>query len=515
MYLTQSLHRSAQQLPDEPATICGDRVRTHREVANRVARLAGALGGLGVTRGDRVGLLALNSDVFHEYYYGVWWMGGVVNPVNTRWSVQEIVYSLEESGTRLLIVDDTFAPLVPQLRELWGGIAEVVHCGDGPTPDGMIDYERLIAGSEPVEDVRVGGDALAGLFYTGGTTGFPKGVMLSHGNILSSSHGLVSTSQDTKRGQSLLHCAPLFHLAALAAWNNQSLLGGCHVFLPAFEPAAVLEEIQKHRLNTLLLVPAMIQMVVDHPKIADFDLSSVNRVGYGASPISEPLLDRAMAAFPSAVFSQGYGMTELAPGACVLTGQDHHDRRLLRSAGRAITCVEVRVVDPQDNEVPRGSVGEIVVSGPNVMLGYWNKPEETAAALRGGWMHTGDAGYMDERGYVFLVDRLKDMIVSGGENVYSAEVENALAKHPSVAACAVIGVPDPQWGERVHAVIILKPGTAVSEDEIRDHCRTLIAGYKAPRSCEFVDTLPLSPAGKILKRDLRKPYWDGAERSVS
>ncbi|MFJ8861810.1 long-chain fatty acid--CoA ligase [Streptomyces sp. NPDC102451] len=515
MYLTQSLHRAVQQSPDLPATICGDRVRSHREVADRVARLAGGLGGLGVSRGDRVGLLALNSDVFHEYYYGVWWMGGVVNPVNTRWSPQEIVYSLEESGTRVLIVDDAFAPLVPRLRELWDGIAVVLYCGDGPVPDGMLGYEELIAGAEPVADLRADGDTLAGLFYTGGTTGFPKGVMLSHRNILSSSHGLVAAGQDTKRGQRLLHCAPLFHLAALGAWNNQNLVGGCHVFLPVFDPVAVLEAIQEHRLNALLLVPAMIQMVVDREKIADYDLSSVDRVGYGASPISEPLLDRAMAVFPSAVFSQGYGMTELAPGACVLTAQDHHERGLLRSAGRAITCVEVQVVDPEGHEVPRGRVGEIVVSGPNVMLGYWNKPEETAAALRGGWMHTGDAGYMDEDGYVFLVDRMKDMIVSGGENVYSAEVENALAKHPSVAACAVIGVPDRQWGERVHAVIILKPGATAREEEIRDHCRKLIAGYKAPRSCEFVDALPLSPAGKILKRELRKPYWDGVERSVN
>ncbi|MFF0051088.1 long-chain fatty acid--CoA ligase [Streptomyces sp. NPDC005498] len=515
MYLTQSLHRAVQQNPDRIATIFGDRVRTWRESADRVARLAGALRGLGVAKGDRVALLAHNSDVFHEYLYAVWWAGGVVNPVNTRWSAREMVYSLEESGTRVLLVDDAFAPLVPQMRELWDGIATVVHCGDGPAPEGMRGYEELIATTEPVEDLRLGGDRLAGLFYTGGTTGFPKGVMLSHANILASTNSLIVSVQGSARGGRTLYSAPMFHLAALGNWCSQNLVGGSHLFLAGFEPGAVLKAIAEHRPTSTLLVPAMIQMLVDHPSVGEYDLSSIQRFSYGASPIAETLLKRAMEVFPQAEFAQGYGMTEMAPAIATLAPEDHHDPHRLRAAGRAVAGVDVRVVDPEDNEVPRGTIGEIVARGANTMLGYWNKPEETETALRGGWMHTGDAARMDEDGYVYIVDRIKDMIVSGGENVYSAEVENALATHLAVSSCAVIGVPDPDWGERVHAVIVLKPGHAVTAEEIRAHCKTLIAGYKSPRSCEFVDAMPLSPAGKILKRDLRKPYWDNAQRSVN
>ncbi|MFE5915035.1 long-chain-fatty-acid--CoA ligase [Streptomyces wedmorensis] len=516
MYLTQSLHRAVQQGPDQVATVFGDRVRTNRDVAGRVARLAGALRALGVEVGDRVALLAHNSDVFHEYMYAVWWVGGAVNPVNTRWSVKEMAYSLGESDTRVLLVDDAFAPLVAQLRELWDGLDAVVYCGSGPVPEGMAGYEELIAGHEPVEDLRLGGDRLAGLFYTGGTTGFPKGVMLSHANILASAHSLIAASQGAvRRGGRPLHTAPLFHLAAISGWCAQNTVGGSHVFVPSFVTADLLKLIPEHRPTSVTLVPAMIRTLMDDPSVGEYDLSSVERIGYGASPISETLLTRAMTAFPRADFTQAYGMTEMAPGITLLAPPDHLQPRLLRSAGRALPGVDVRVVDPADVEVPRGTVGEVVARGANMMLGYWNKPEETADALRGGWMHTGDAGYMDEDGYLYIVDRLKDMIVTGGENVYSAEVENALATHPAIASSAVIGVPDPTWGERVHAVIVLKPGHTTTPDDIRAHCKTLIAGYKAPRTCDFVDTMPLSPAGKILKRDLRKPHWNTTTRSVN
>ncbi|WP_405904154.1 long-chain fatty acid--CoA ligase [Streptomyces sp. NBC_00656] len=514
MYLTQSLHRALQQKPDEVATIFGDRVRTWGESAARVARLSGALRALGVAEGDRVGMLSLNSDIFHEYMYAVWWSGAVINPVNTRWSPREMVYSLKECDTRILLVDDTFAPVVAELRALWPRLTVVIHCGDGPTPEGMLAYEDLLAAHEPVDDLRLGGDRLAGLFYTGGTTGFPKGVMLSHDNLLSSACNSAVSVQGAIRGGRTMYGAPLFHLAALATWNGQNLVGGSHLILPGFEAGAVLEMIAKHRPTSTLLVPTMIQSLVSHPGIASYDLSSLQRFTYGASPISETLLRRTLEAFPEAGFAQGYGMTEMAPGIATLPPEDHADPRLLRAAGRALANVDVRIVDPLDNEVPRGTVGEIVARGDNMMLGYWNKPEETEAALRGGWMHTGDAGYMDDKGYIFLVDRIKDMIVSGGENVYSAEVENAIADHPAVEYCAVIGVPDEAWGERVHAVIVLKPGATATAEEIRGHCKALIAGYKSPRSCEFVEDLPLSPAGKILKRDLRKPHWDRSARSV-
>ncbi|MFG2949163.1 acyl-CoA synthetase [Streptomyces adustus] len=514
MYLTQSLHRAVQQNPDEISTIFGSRVRTFRETADRVARLAAALRDRGVAEGDRVALLSLNSDRFHETMFAIWWVGAVANPVNIRWSAKEIAYSLKASDTRVLVVDDTFVALVPEMAAEWDGVTTLVHCGDGPTPEGMLSYEELFAAHAPMEDTRTGGDRLAGVFYTGGTTGFPKGVMLTHANMVTAAVSGLAAAPAAIAGGRMAHCAPLFHLAGLWTWNQQNQIGGSHVFLPGFDPVVVLRTVQEHRPTSILLVPAMVQILVDHPSVGDHDLSSVQRIIYGASPIAESVLSRAMKAFPGAGFVQGYGMTELSPLACVLTVDDHRDPSLLRAAGRAVVGTEVRIVDEADAEVPRGTVGEIIVRGGGMMAGYWNDPEATAEALRGDWMHTGDAGYMNERGYVFVVDRIKDMIVSGGENVYSAEVENVLSKHPAVAACAVIGVPDREWGERVHAVVVLQPGTTATAEELREQCGGLIARYKAPRSVEFVEALPLSAAGKILKRDLRKPYWDGHERGV-
>ena len=509
MYLTQSLHRAAQQTPDLPASIFGERVRTYAEQLDRVSRLAGALRSHGVADGAPVAILSLNSDRYLELLQAVPWADGVLVPVNTRWSLAEILYSLDDSATDLLFVDDTFAPMVPALRDGRPGL-HVAHMGDRPTPEAMFAYEDLIAGADPVPDVRRGGDSLAGIFYTGGTTGFPKGVMLSHANMLTSALGSQATCPLVVPGGRLLHAAPMFHVADLSTWNMQSAAGGTHVVIPAFEPAAVLRTIEEHRITSALLVPAMIQMLIDHPDIESHDLSSVASVLYGASVITESVLRRAMEAFPAADFVQAYGMTELSPVATLLPADDHRAGSRLRAAGKAAAHSEVRIVDTDDVEVPRGTVGEIVARGGHVMLGYWNRPEETASAIRDGWMHTGDGGYMDDDGYVFVVDRIKDMIVTGGENVYSAEVENAVCQHPAVAACAVIGIPDPAWGEAVHAVVVLRPGASVTVVELREHTKSLIAGYKAPRSVDFVDALPVSSAGKVLKRELRLPYSDSS-----
>ncbi|MFD6057674.1 long-chain-fatty-acid--CoA ligase [Rhodococcus wratislaviensis] len=505
MYLTQPLHRSLQQRPHEVATICDGRIVTHAETFDRVGRLAGALRGVGVAGDDRVAVLALNSDRYFQIIMAVAWADAVIVPVNTRWSVKEIAYSLEEAGVRVIFVDDAFSALADQLREQWPRLETVIHCGDGTTPDGMLAYEELIAGATAVPDAHRRGDALAGIFYTGGTTGFPKGVMLSHRNLFVSATACAATGAWSAEG-TVLHVAPMFHLADLASMIAHSLLGGTHIMLPVFDPVAMLATIAEHRVTDTLLVPTMIQMIADHPQLADFDLSSLRNVMYGASPISEALLGRARAAFPSAAFVQGYGMTELSPVATLLLDKDHDDPVRRRSAGRAAPHALVKVVDPDGNEVPRGGFGEIVVTGDHVMLGYWNKPAETADAVRDGWMHTGDGGYMDEDGYVFVADRIKDMIISGGENVYSIEVENVVAKHPAVTQCAVIAVPDDQWGERVHAVVSLLPGATLTLDELREHSKKDIAGYKVPRSLTVVDTFPMSGAGKILKRELRKQY---------
>jgi acyl-CoA synthetase (AMP-forming)/AMP-acid ligase II len=503
MYLTQGLHRAARETPDLPATIDGDRVRTWAQSRDRVARLAGVLRELGLEPGDRVAMLALNSDHYHEYLLAVPWAGGVVTPVNVRWSPAEIAFSLVDAGVEVLLVDDVFVGLVPAIRAEAPGLHHVLHWGEEPTPEGMRPVEALIAEQAPVPDAGRGGDDPYGIYYTGGTTGVPKGVVLTHANLTYSALGSAATGAFVASGGRLLHAAPMFHLADGAAWVARNAVGGTHVMVPSFTPAGVARAIEEHRVTDVLLVPTMIQMLVDDPATADADLSSLRCLLYGASAISEAVLARAAARLPGAAFTQAYGMTELSPVTTMLLPEDHGVERLRGSAGRSAPHAEVRIVDEQDREVPRGTVGEIVARGGHVMAGYWNRPEETATALRGGWMHTGDGGYMDDEGYVFVVDRIKDMIVSGGENVYSAEVENALAAHPAVASCAVIGVPDDEWGERVHAVVVLAAGETTTEAALREHVKSRIAGYKAPRSVEFTDALPISGAGKILKRELR------------
>ncbi|GAB3216658.1 long-chain-fatty-acid--CoA ligase [Mycolicibacterium hippocampi] len=503
MWMTQAFHRSLRLAPQRVATVHDGRVRTVAESADRVARLAGALTALGVTDDDRVGILALNSDRYHEFLLAVPWCGGVVAPVNTRWALPEIIYSLSEADVEVLLVDDAFVAMVPELREQVCGLKSVVHMGDGPTPDGLLDYEGLIAAADPPEDRMRGGDDLYGLFYTGGTTGRAKAVMLTHANLLVSAFGALATEQVATPDGVCLHVAPMFHLAAIGVWTLGNQVGATHVTLPAFSPEALVAVTAQHRVTDILMVPTMVQMLVDSdPDPAGLD--SVQTVVYGASPMPNTLLDRATALFRSAGFVQGYGMTECAPFAAVLSKSDHRDPVRRRSNGRCVLNTEIRIVDPEDRDVQTGTVGEVLVRGGNVMVGYYNQPDVTAETLRGGWMHTGDAGYLDSDGYLYLVDRIKDMIITGGENVYSTEVESALCQHPAIAFCAVVGVPDEQWGEAVHAAVVLRPGHEASETELREHCRALIAGYKVPRAVTFFDDLPLSGAGKILKRELVK-----------
>lgn len=518
MYLTQALHRAMQQHPDRIAVRFGDRQRTFHQLADRVARLAGALQKLGMQTGDRVAMLSLNSDRYLEYQMAVPWGGGVLNPCNTRWSAAEILYSLDDSGSTILLVDETFRPLAEQFRRDASTLREVVYCGDGQVPAGMHGYEALLDECDPVPDIVRRGEDLAGIFYTGGTTGFPKGVMLSHTNLCSSGLALRADGLATP-GDTYLHAAPMFHQADMGLSMPHWIEGNTHSIIPAFNPELVLDTIERDRVTNTLLVPTMIQMMVDHPAMKKpLDLSSLKTIAYGASPMPEALLERAMAALPGVGFVQAYGMTELSPLATINPAWYHtsEGRKLgkLRSAGRAGYCIELRIVDVQGKEVPHGTVGEVAVRGPNVMQGYWNQPELTDAAMRDGWMHTGDGAWMDEDGFIFIADRLKDMIISGGENVYSAEVENALAQHPAVAACAVIGVPSEKWGEAVHAVVVRKPGQDASAEALMAHCKSLIAGYKCPRSVDFVDALPLSGAGKVLKTKLRAPFWQGRERAV-
>jgi acyl-CoA synthetase (AMP-forming)/AMP-acid ligase II len=516
--LTAGLHRALRDCPDAEAVTAGELRFTYAAFVDRVARLAGALRSLGLQPGDRVGMLALNSHRYFEYFFAAWWAGGVINPVNIRWSPKEVAYSLDDCDTRILLVDETFAPLIPTSRELSASLQTVVYAGDGRAPEGTFDYETLLAAAKPLPDAGRGGDDLAAVMYTGGTTGRPKGVMLSHHNLTSNvANSLAAVPRPP--GAVAVIAAPVFHIGGCALALQNIITHRRAVIIPMFEEIAVLRAIQDERATGIFLVPSMLKRVIEHPRFHEFDVSSLAMMIYGAAPIDGALLERAMAAFPRAEFFQAYGMTECSPTITSLPAEAHSPegvaRGLLRSAGRPLPGVEVRIVDPEGREVPVGTVGEIAARGATVMRGYWNRPKETAAAVRDGWMHTGDGGYVDAEGYLYVVDRIKDMIITGGENVYSAEVENAISSHPDVSMSAVIGIPDDEFGERVHAVVVPRPGTAPNERAIVEHCRSLIGGFKCPRSIEFRDQLPLSAAGKVLKHELRAPFWNGRTRRVN
>lgn len=519
MYISQLLTRAVQTKRDQVATICAGRRHNYGEFLNRVQKFAGGLRNLGIGEGERVAILAHNSDRYLEFYYATPWAGGVFVPVNTRLAVPEFAYWLDDSGSEILLVDDAFAPVVGELRDRVGSLRHVIYIGDGETPEDMLDYETLISQNDPVEDAGRGNDDLAGLFYTGGTTGVSKGVMLSHSNFVSNTLNAMPAFNFSENSR-WLHVAPMFHIADGCAVFGATMGLSTHVFIPGFTPAGTLQAVQEHKITNTLLVPTMINMVVNDPTVKEFDLSSLKDIAYGASPMPEAVILKALEILPGCGFTHCYGQTECAP-LVTYTGPEFHvmdgpNAGRYKSAGRAAYAVDVRIFDENDVEVPYGTVGEVCVRGANVMLGYWNKPEQTKDALRGGWMHSGDGGYMDEQGFVYIVDRVKDMIISGGENVYSAEVENAIYQHEAVAECAVIGIPHEKWGEQVHAIVRLHEGKLLSEADAITHCHSLIAGFKCPRSCSFViDPLPLSGAGKILKTELRKSYWDDQDKQVS
>jgi len=517
MQLTQALTRAVQIHPRKVGTICGDRSRTWGEIGDRVARLGAALRALEVKPGDRVAVLALNSDRYIELFFAINWAGAAIVPLNIRWAIPENVYALKDCEPSALIYDDEYAEAVAQLQQQHP-VRCLIYMGDKAVPSGHQDYEALIRSTAPMENACGAKDELAFICYTGGTTGFPKGVMLSHTNVV---YGLLNwiASYHHSDETVFLHASAYCHLAGAWPAMAVTMTGGRHVVLPKFQAETAFAAIEKHRVNHCLFVPTMINLLVHHPDFEKYDLSSVKDCIYGASPISDAVQTAVLAKLPTWKFIQGYGMTETSavsltmPWRYHFDGEDHKSKRL--GTGRASFGVDIRIVDAQGKELPRGETGEIAIHGPQVMLGYWRNPEATAATIRDGWLFSGDAAWMDEDGFAYIVDRKKDMIISGGENVYSREVENAVSLHPAVLECAVIGIPDEKWGEAVHAVIVQKKGHRASAEDIIEHCHKWIAGYKCPRSVEFRDAMPVSTQGKLQKNLLRDPYWQGQRRAVT
>ena len=511
------LKHHIRHTPDAPATSDGNVKRSWKELGDRVARLASGLVSAGLQPGNRIAILAVNADYHYETLLAVWWAGGIVNPVNTRWSPAEIAYSLDDSDTRMLVIDPNFLPLLADIRAQSSSLQTVIHvhqkdAGEGPS------CQSLVATSAPMEALAVLPGDVAGIFYTGGTTGFPKGVTVTQQSIVANTY-INLLEMPMNPSDVVLAVSPMFHLAGMCLVIRALVRGATLSFLPAFEEEAVINTMERDGVTYTLLVPVMIQRLLDAGTNLSTRLRSLRFIQYGASPINETLLRRLIRDLPHVALAQGYGMTETSGPYTVLPAEVHRDpdgphAARLRSAGRPAAGVELRVIREDGSPAAIGEVGEIVCRGPIVMQGYWNKPDLTAAALHGGWLHSGDAGFLDEGGFLFIVDRVKDMIVSGGENVYSAEVENALAKHPAVSACAVIAIPSERWGEQVHAVVVSKAGFTLNLEELRNHCKTLIAGYKCPVSAEFVTELPYTPAGKIQKNVLRERYWKGETRRV-
>jgi long-chain acyl-CoA synthetase len=514
--LTSAIDRARRLYGRRKAIVDRERTFTWNEFTDRVARAAAVLQGQGVKRGDRYAVLCRNTFRNNELLYAGYWMGAVPVPINYRLAPPEIRYILDNAGCKVLAVETVFLdflkaePLAP-----WRDSAMLV--AETPQDSPLRQYEALMAKAAPapMHDAREDDDAI--LLYTGGTTGRSKGVQLTHRNVFGDS---IQTSLVVgfRSDDTYLHVAPMFHSADLLGMG-MTLLGGTHAFLPQFTGKAFLEAIRDYRITKTMLTPTMVIMALQEPDFDKYDLSSLRQFMYGSSPMAVEWIRRALERFKGVDIIQGYGLTETSPILTIL-GMDVHvdalkrgDFSRLRAAGQAIIGVDLRILDEHDREVPTGEVGEVAVRGANVTRGYLKRPEDNAAAFRDGWFHTGDVGRVDEEGYLYLLDRKKDMIITGGENVYSSEVEAVIYQHPKVHECAVVGVPDDRYGEALLAAVVPAPGKTLTAEELIEHCRGKIGGYKIPRRMVILEQLPKSAMGKILKTELRRAY-SGADAAA-
>ena len=511
----RSLIPATERHSDKTAVIDGDYRATYGQHLDRVLRLVNGMSReLNFNKGDRYAVLALNSHEYIELYHAGFIGGTMINPLNLRLSPLELEYILKDSGTEVVFVDAPFAHVVDRVREE-AGIKKVVLMGQGDVAHDLTQQDLIDAGSATIPEEPEEDDP-AIIMYTGGTTGLPKGVVMDNRAAMLNLYkvaGMIKIDDS----QVFLHQVPMFHVAGILGVFCIPATGGMSTIIPLFDPGPILDLIERDKVTFTVMVPTMIQMVLDHPAYAPERLRSMQTLGYGASPMPTALLERVLAISPELKVIQAYGMTESWGILTMLMPEDHRrGGKVLQSAGRPVINTRVSVQDPEGNILGPGENGEVCAQAGNFMREYWGRPDQSEAAFTGGWYHTGDAGYLDEQGYLFLVDRVKDMIVTGGENVYSAEVENAIAGYPGVSQVAVIGIPSEKWGEAVHAIVVMNADASATEDEIRLWCRERIAAYKVPKSVEFRDApLPLSGALKVLKRELRAPYWEGHARSVS
>ena len=515
------LRYAEQQYPRRTAVVCNDERYTYAQFAERVARLAGALRQAGVQPGDRVAFLSANCHRLLEAYYGVLEAGAVLLPLNIRLTPNELGYVLNDAEATVLFVEKQFLPTADSFRKNVPSLGMICQLDGAPTEPWLApqNYEALLASAAPyrADIASIDENSLAELFYTSGTSANPKGVMLTHRNVYL--HALhVCLGHHTEKGAVELHTIPLFHANGWGVAHFLTLLGGTHVMIQRFETKEVFRLIEKEKVNSCSLVPIMATALVNCPERPNYDLTSLRRITIGGAASSPTLIREVEEKIGCECYS-GYGLTETAPVLSVSPmklGMDWQGEQ--RYSGQAMTgfaipCIELRVVDSNDCDVPRDghSIGEIVARGDGIMEGYWRQPDASAEALRGGWFHTGDMATMNEDGYLLIVDRKKDIIVSGGENISSLEVEKAILAHPAVLEVAVIPVPDAKWGEVPKALVVLKPAAAATESELTEFCRSRLAHYKCPRSFEFVNALPKTGTGKVLKKDLRKKYWQGKE----
>jgi long-chain acyl-CoA synthetase len=512
--ITGLLRRTARLFPDCPATFDGGISLTWLEFEDRVAHLAGGLRQLGLEAGDRVGLLAFNSSAYLEMMFAVPWAGGIIVPLNTRLSQAELTHCISEPECSILICD--LEHLGPALAACEGCLTRprVIVVGNAPADNRIVLVDELIATSRRSSAHNGAANDVMGIFYTGGTTGRAKGAMLTHTNMLANTLNLLPHFRFSSATR-CLNVSPMFHIAAAFGMFGPTVAGGQHFFLPKYEPSKVIEFIRDHQISFMGVVPTMVKRLIEAKDFSEKDLSSLKDLFYGGSPTLEPDLRAYSERLPLVRLHQGYGLTETSPTITYLSPECHAlDGPLAGKAttvGQPVMLVEVGILSPHGEELPPGAVGEICVRGATVMQGYWGRPVETAEALKGGWFHTGDLGHLDSHGFLTIADRLKDMIISGGENIYSIEVEQALLTHPDVVESAVIGVPSEVWGEAVHAVVRIHPESGLTPEALLAHCRERLSGYKCPKSFELrTNPLPLSSTNKIAKAELRQALLDGA-----